>query len=224
MPDSRAPIPRRRLDRLYRDLMQTHGPQGWWPSDGGPFEIMVGAVLTQNTAWTNVEKALTRLRQADAMEADRMLALPPAELADLIRPSGYFNIKANRLQQMCHWYRDAGGYRALKKQETDDLRRSLLQVRGIGPETADDILLYAFNRPVFVVDAYTFRLFERFGLIDPGYRYEQLRAGVEQAVGPDSQYFNELHALVVRHCSQVCRPKPDCDNCALHRDCAFING
>lgn len=224
MPDARAPIRRRRLDSLYRHLLETHGPQGWWPSDGGPFEIMVGAVLTQNTAWTNVEKALKRLNQAGVMEADRMLALPQANLAELIRPSGYFNIKADRLQQLCRWYVDGGGYAALSRQQTDELRRGLLQVRGVGPETADDILLYAFDRPVFVVDAYTFRLFERFGLIDPGYRYEQLRAGVEKAVGADVNYFNELHALVVRHCSQVCRPKPDCDNCALRRDCAFISG
>jgi endonuclease-3 related protein len=102
------------------------------------------------------------------------------------------------------------------------LRQGLLAVRGIGPETADDILLYAFHRPVFVVDAYTFRLFERFGLIEPGHRYEQLRAGVEQAVGPDVPFFNELHALIVRHCSRICRPRPACEDCALQAECAYI--
>lgn len=221
-------IDRRRLHGAFQRLLDQHGPQDWWPSKGGPFEIMVGAVLTQNTAWTNVEKALARLHAADAMSAEAILALPEAELAERIRPSGYFNIKADRLRQLCRWYVDGGGFDGLARLETPELRRELLSVKGIGPETADDIVLYAFHRPVFVVDAYTFRIFERMGLIDTGHRYEPLRAAVESATrGPAAErvgFFNELHALIVRHGSRVCRPKPDCGNCALRRMCAYNLG
>lgn len=226
-----TPQPRinhRRLHRAFRRLLDQHGPQDWWPSKGGPFEIMVGAVLTQNTAWTNVEKALARLHAADAMSADAMLALPETELAERIRPSGYFNIKAGRLRQLCRWYVEQGGFHGLARLETPELRRELLSVKGIGPETADDIVLYAFHRPVFVVDAYTFRVFERLGLIDAGHRYEPLRAAVESAAkGAEAErvgFFNELHALIVCHGSRVCRPTPDCGNCAMRRMCAYNLG
>lgn len=213
-------IDSRRLQRVHDNLLAAYGPQGWWPADN-VFEILVGAVLTQNTAWRNVERALDNLRARDAMDPRALLELPVTELAEAIRPSGYFNIKADRLRHLCRWYHDNGGYRALAQWSTEALRENLLAVKGVGPETADDILLYAFERPVFVVDAYTFRIFERYGLIEPGHNYEQLRAAVERAAGPATDWFNELHALLVVHGNQTCRPTPLCGQCPLRRGCDY---
>lgn len=213
-------IDARRLRRVHDNLLAAYGPQGWWPAEE-VFEILVGAVLTQNTAWRNVEKALDNLRARNAMEPRALLNLPQEELAEAIRPSGYFNIKADRLHHLCRWYVAQGGFAALAEWPTETLRRELLSVKGVGPETADDILLYAFERPVFVVDAYTFRIFERYGLIDPGYGYEALRAAVEAVAGPATQWFNELHALLVVHGNQTCRPRPLCSQCPLRRGCQY---
>ncbi|MDQ2069166.1 endonuclease III domain-containing protein [Natronospira sp. AB-CW4] len=206
---------------MFSWLLRQHGPQGWWPCQGGPFEVMVGAVLTQNTAWVNVEKAIHNLHQAEALDAGTILGMPETRLAQLIRPSGYYNIKAGRLRNLCRWYVGAGGFERLRQQDTGVLRRELLSIKGVGPETGDDILLYAFHRPVFVVDAYTFRLFERTGLIDSGHDYESLRAWVESRLGPDVKTFNELHALIVRHGNRVCRPRPLCDDCELRSHCRY---
>jgi endonuclease-3 related protein len=165
------------LRRVLGDMLVAYGPQGWWPGET-PFEIAVGAVLTQNTAWTNVERAIASLRE------------------------------------------DAGDEVGLAEMETEALRHALLGVHGVGPETADDILLYAFERPVFVIDAYTRRLFERLGVGGAGQGYEALRRGVEQALGPDVRAFNELHALIVRHAKEACRKRPVCLGCCLRRVCA----
>jgi endonuclease-3 related protein len=181
---------------------------------------MLGAVLTQNTAWSNVEKALARLSGQVSLSAEALLALPEAELAALIRPAGYFNVKARRLRAFCEAFIAAGGESALCKLDTPELREWLLGIHGIGPETADDMVLYAFERPVFVIDAYTRRLFERLGLLDGGEPYETLRMRFEQALGPDPALFNEYHALIVRHAKQVCRVRaPRCDACCLVADC-----
>ena len=201
-------------DRLYKQ----HGPQHWWPGDS-PFEIMVGAVLTQNTAWTNVERAIDNLKAAHALEAAAILHLPDAELGELLRPSGYFNVKAQRLKSFCRWFLEAGGYKALQAWPTDRLRQGLLSVKGVGPETADDMLLYAFDRPVFVVDAYTRRLFSRLGLVSPAIGYETLRAAFELALPAKVALFNEYHALIVAHGKDICRPKPRCGDCGLLRRC-----
>lgn len=217
----KLPLNEARLRSLLSALLEQHGPQNWWPAEGGPFEVMVGAVLTQNTAWVNVEKAIANLRRARVLAADSLMALPREELAALIRPSGYYNIKATRLRNLCHWYLESGGHAALSTRDTADLRRELLSVKGVGPETCDDILLYAFKRPVFVVDAYTFRLFERLGLVGDGYDYEGLRALVESALGPDEAAFNELHALIVRHGNRICRPRPHCEECVLRARCGY---
>jgi endonuclease-3 related protein len=208
---------------LLRDvvarLSATHGPQHWWPAET-PFEVMVGAVLTQNTAWQNVERALKRLRARLPLQADALLALPESELADAIRPAGYFNVKAKRLRAFCTALIDAGGESALAALDTTALRRLLLDIHGVGPETADDILLYAFHRPVFVVDAYTRRLFERLGWLTGAEGYEAVRLEFEQALGPDLALFKELHALIVRHGKATCRArKPCCDRCCLAEIC-----
>lgn len=181
---------------------------------------MLGAVLTQNTAWVNVERALQQLRAEVPLTPEAVAALPEPVLAQLIRPSGYFNVKARRLQSFCSALIDAGGERALAALGTEQLRQWLLAIKGIGPETADDILLYAFERPVFVVDAYTRRLFRRLGLIAGDESYECIRQQVERALGPDTASFNELHALIVRHAKEVCRARaPGCDRCLLNQGC-----
>lgn len=180
---------------------------------------MVGAVLTQNTAWTNVERAIANLKSARALSVKAILEMPLKALARCLKPSGYFNVKTRRLREFCKWFHGNGGLRSLRRMHTEALRRALLDIHGIGPETADDILLYAFERPVFVIDAYTRRLFGRLGLLDAGQKYETLRACFESALGADNALYNEYHALIVRHAKDICRPKPRCGDCCLAARC-----
>lgn len=214
---------RRTARSIYDRLLAAYGPQGWWPADT-PFEVIVGAVLTQNAAWTNVEYALDNLRAAGALDPEAILALPDARLGALIRPSGYFNVKAARLKAVCRFVVDAGGVEALAAMETDALRTALLGVRGVGRETADDIVLYAFHRPVFVIDAYTRRIFARLGVIDGREGYEHLRAAFERALGPDVELYKEYHGLIVRHAKEACAVRPRCDACILRRRCPVGRG
>ncbi|UHD15823.1 endonuclease III domain-containing protein [Thiocapsa bogorovii] len=207
------------LRRVYRMLLDAFGEQDWWPAQSA-FEVMIGAILTQNTAWTNVERALERLQTRIPLDAESILALDPSELADALRPSGYFNVKSQRVRGFCEEYLRAGGHRGLDALTTPELRARLLAIKGIGPETADDILLYAFDRPVFVVDAYTRRIFERLGLLAGGETYEVIRRAFEQALGPDVPMLKEYHALIVSQGKEVCRTRPACDRCALRRTCA----
>ena len=202
------------LMSLYQRLFSAYGHQHWWPAQS-PFEVIVGAVLTQNTAWINVEKAIANLQAADRMDLERLHALDHESLASLIRPSGYFNIKSRRLKNLCEWMIAEGGMDALDKLPTLQLRAGLLSVNGIGPETADDILLYAFYRPVFVIDAYTRRLLAKLGLIEGAEPYETLRAGFEANLAPDPALFNEYHALIVRHAKQKCLKLPECLHCQV---------
>lgn len=213
-----AGLARRRVRQVYRALLEAYGPQHWWPGET-PFEVMVGAVLTQNTAWTNVEKAIANLKAHDALDPVAIVRADPHRLAAWIKPSGYFNIKARRLRNFCMWYLEQGGQEALSGWDTERLRRGLLAVNGIGPETADDILLYAFERPVFVIDAYTRRIFARLGLVSGTENYEELRRFFERAVGPDAPVCNEYHALIVHHGKHACRTRPLCAGCCLGRIC-----
>ncbi len=211
--------PRLSLPRVYRKLYAAHGPQHWWPGDGA-FEIMVGAVLTQNTAWTNVEKAIANLKRARALTPVAIVKAPHKKLAGWLRPSGYFNIKAQRVQSMCRWLTGQGGVKKLARLSTHDLRAALIAVHGIGPETADDIVLYAFDRPVFVIDAYTRRIFSRLGLIKGDEGYETLRHLFENNLKPDVRVFNEYHALIVKHGKDICRKRPLCAACCLADACS----
>jgi endonuclease III related protein len=214
-----APAAEPALRDVFERLLAAHGPQHWWPADT-PFEVMVGAILTQNTAWTNVEKALRQVTARTALTPAALLALPEPELAALLRPVGYFNVKAARVRAFCAALLEAGGEAALAVMDTAALRTRLLAMHGIGPETADDMLLYAFERPVFVIDAYTRRLFARLGLIGGGEPYEVLRAWFEQPLGPDAALFNEYHALIVRHAKDLCRARrPRCGDCVLRELC-----
>lgn len=213
-------IKKKHLMTVYNRLFEVYGPQHWWPAKT-PFEVMIGAILTQNTAWKNVEQAIRNLQQAGCLDADSMIGMGQEQLADLIRPSGYFNIKAKRLRNFLIWYRERGGYTKLAASETTTLRGSLLGVNGIGPETADDILLYAFERPVFVIDAYTRRLFARLGVISGEEDYEILRGAFESNMDKDVPVYNEYHALIVRHAKEECDQGQACKHCCVE---APLNG
>jgi len=205
------------LIALYDRLFRAFGPQRWWP-DETPFEVMVGAVLTQNTNWQNVERAIANLKAEDLLTPTRLGACPPDRLARLIRPSGYFNVKARRLRAFLEWLlaRTGGDDLApLARVPTDRLREDLLGVRGVGPETADSILLYALDRRVFVVDAYTRRFLARHRLIAPDASYESVRALFEARVPRSRKLYNEYHALIVNLGKNVCRPTPRCESCPL---------
>jgi len=201
---------------VYQRLYEAYGDQSWWPADSS-FEVMVGAVLTQNTAWTNVEKAISNLKHADSLTLESLLALSDETLAQLIRPSGYFNIKAKRLKNLCLWLAENGGESKLAAVDTGTLRSSLLQVNGVGPETADDILLYAFARPVFVIDTYTRRLFSKLCLIQGSEPYEDLRQIFEVELEADACLFNQYHALIVRHAREKCQQMAECRHCGVER-------
>lgn len=211
------------LRLFYDDLFAAYGPQRWWPSRDGDnprFEILVGAVLTQHTAWTNVEVAIDRLCAAGPLTAQALLAHD--DLPALIRRAGPHRVKARRLRALCAWFVDAGGFEALDACATSPLRRQLLALHGVGPETADVILLYAFDRPGFVADAYAFRIMERYGWSSGTRRYERLRHRVE-AAGPthDALFYAELHALIVTHAKARCHKRsPDCGACVLATRCA----
>jgi len=208
--------------QVYRRLHKAYGPQQWWPADDGPFEVMAGAVLTQNTAWSNVERAIANLRRARALNARAILAAHPRRLAGWLKPSGYFNVKAKRLRAYCRWYQEQGGLKKLQASPTAELRAALLAVHGIGPETADSILLYAFARPVFVIDAYTRRIFQRLGLIDGDEGYETLRGQFERRIRKNVSRYNEYHALIVHHGKEVCRARPRCHTCCLAVVCPTV--
>lgn len=204
---------------VYRFLYGHYGPQGWWPADS-PFEVMLGAILTQNTAWRNVERAIQNLSQAGLLSATAILTQPDADLADMLRPSGYFNVKARRLKNLCRFIHQTG-YRETFAMPTETLRQHLLSVNGIGPETADDILLYAYDRPVFVIDAYARRLFSRLGLVSGNEGYEALRRLLETSLDATAAIYNEYHALIVAHAKAVCRSKPLCEACILCSRCEY---
>ena len=209
------------IPKVYHRLFAANGHQHWWPGDSA-FEIMVGAVLTQNTAWNNVERAIANLKRARALSPEAIVKAHPRRLAAWLRPSGYFNIKTKRLKALCRWLVEQGGVRRLAKLATPELRHALLDVHGIGPETADDILLYAFKRPVFVIDAYTRRIFARLGLIAGDENYETLRSLFENELGFSARLFNEYHALIVVHGKDVCKKTPLCGNCSLAVTCPSV--
>ena len=202
---------------IYEHLFHAFGPQYWWPGETR-FEIIVGAILTQNTSWANVAKAIANLQAAGCLKPERLHALDTAELEQLIRPAGYFRLKAKRLRNFTQWLFDehGGALDALDAIETRRLREELLGISGIGPETADSILLYALDRPVFVVDTYTARIAVRHGLVEPDINYEQLQYLFESNLESDVRLFNEFHALLVRVGKDFCKPKPRCEACPLN--------
>jgi len=207
---------RQKLTDIYERLYRHYGPQGWWPGQT-PFETIVGAILTQNTNWNNVEHALDNLRSKTHLTAESLHTLPVEELAALIRPAGYYNLKAKRLKNFLNWLfeENNGDLEHLRTLGVSTLREQLLSIKGIGPETADSICLYAFGKPVFVVDAYTARILGRHGLLEPGCGYQDIQDLFHSSLDKDTQLFNEFHALLVRTGKEHCRRKAVCSGCPL---------
>ncbi|MBN1831298.1 MAG: endonuclease III domain-containing protein [Deltaproteobacteria bacterium] len=205
-----------RLEDMFTRLLNHFGPQHWWPGET-ELEVIVGAVLTQNTNWKNVEKAILNLKERGLLSPDRLNALSVSELAQLIRPAGYYNIKAKRLKNLIDLLRERYGLdlSRLLDQKTDTLRQELLSVNGIGFETADSILLYAARRPVFVVDAYTHRILRRHGMTDEQTDYHELQSLFMDHLPEEPSLFNEFHALIVRTGKEYCRRKSLCHLCPL---------
>jgi len=204
------------LYKIYQILFNAFGHQGWWPGKT-KFEIIIGAVLTQNTAWSNVEKAIKNLRKAKLLNLKALSNIPSRKLYPLLRPSGYYRIKAKRLKSvinfLCTKYH--GNLNQFFKMPLEKAREELLSVKGIGPETADSILLYAGKKPVFVVDAYTRRIFERLGHLKPKASYEDIQGLFMENLPKNTQIYNEYHALIVRLGKDICRTKPRCEICPL---------
>ena len=207
---------RRLLTEIYNTLFDAYGPRHWWPGET-PFEVMMGAILTQNTAWRNVEKAIQRLKEEGVLFAEGMRRIRTSQLARLIRSSGTYRIKAERLKAFVVFlFEEHGG--DLTKMEMEGLtplRRKLLEIKGIGPETADSILLYGLRKPIFVVDAYTKRILLRHDMISEKASYGEIQSLFMDHLPLDEGLFNEYHALLVHLGKHVCRKKPKCDVCPL---------
>ncbi len=204
------------LLNIYDRLFKSFGKQHWWPGDTD-FEIVIGAILTQNTNWTNVEKAIKNLKKAKMFTPRKLHEIDINRLAELIKPSGYFNVKARRLKHFIEWLfqKYNGSLSRMFKQDYVKLREELLSINGIGRETADSILLYAAQKPTFVIDAYTKRVLVRHELIPEDYEYEEMKAFFEENLPEDVSLYNEYHALLVRVGKYYCKPKEQCEECPL---------
>jgi endonuclease-3 related protein len=204
------------LTDIYRRLLTAYGPQHWWPAESA-LEVIVGAVLTQNTNWHAVEKAIARIKRRGLLSVPALHQASVDELSHLVRPTGYFRLKARRLKNLIDLLvvEYSGDLERMGKLPTGQLRDKLLTVNGIGPETADSILLYAFRRPVFVVDAYTLRVVSRHRLILPKAAYSELQGLFMRHLAPDEAVFNEYHALLVQVGKRHCRRTPSCSGCPL---------
>jgi endonuclease-3 related protein len=213
-------IDRDRIRSLHDMLLAHFGPQHWWPGRNA-FEVMTGAILVQRTRWEHAAQALSHLDRAGVLIPDRLVTCSVRRLEAMIRPAGFYRQKARRLRGASTWWIEQGGRTGLARQPTARLRQALLALEGIGPETADCILLYVFQRPVFVADAYARRLFRRLGWLDraDSGRYETVAAAVNSAVTERPGFFNELHALIVAHGKAICARTPRCPECPLRRHC-----
>lgn len=205
-----------RIMAVYHLLLQAYGPRHWWPAKTS-YEMMVGAILTQNTTWVNVEKALANL--GDKLSPEYIMAVPANELGQLIRSSGYYNQKAARLKALTEWYAQyAYDVEKARRRDGEELRAQLLAIKGIGCETADSILVYALNKLFFVIDAYTKRVFARLGYTLPE-TYDELRLFIEQSIPPDLAIYQEFHALLVELAKRACTKVPSCAGCPLAKMC-----
>lgn len=205
------------LVEIYNELLVTFGPQHWWPGDT-PLEIAIGAILTQNTNWKNVEKAIENLKKRNLMKVDGLLSLSDLELSALIKPSGFFNVKTKRLKSFLKFLEENGGLEKLMDLDVVTLRKLLLSIPGVGKETADSIILYALEKPVFVIDAYTRRVLKRHGVLTGNEEYDEIRRLFESSLPRDVQIYKEYHALIVKLGKVYCRSKPICKGCPLNKE------
>jgi len=225
------------LNTIYKLLFKAYGKQGWWPiadsasgkskygvnaprDEADIFEIVIGAILTQNVAWVNVEKALLSLKKKRMLEPARLYKAKHDAIAQCIISSGYYNQKTKKIKNFLLWFRDYGfSFELLKNMKTDSIRRELLDINGIGPETADSILLYGLRRKIFVIDAYTKRIYSRLGLVKINDSYEEIRTAFEKGFSGGVSKYKEYHALIVVHGKDICKNKPLCGSCCLNGIC-----
>lgn len=206
--------------QIYSQLFKRYGEQHWWPGET-VFEIIIGAILTQNTSWANVEKTIKILKDKDLLTPEKIYSLPEKTLAHLIRSSGFYNQKAKRIKFFVEFYADFG-FNPEKLKHSDSLREKLLSIKGIGEETADSILLYALETPYFVIDSYTKRLFFRLGYTEnENISYKDLQDIFHKALPQDVELYKEYHALIVIHCKEHCKKTPLCYNCPLTTHCKY---
>lgn len=207
------------LQNIYQNLFEKFGPQHWWPGESQE-EVIIGAILTQNTNWNNVDKAIKNLKINGILNFDHLAKISEKDLASLIRPSGYYNQKAERLKSLAKFFK----INPLNKCEhlsTDKLREKLLAIKGIGEETADSILLYAFGKPIFVIDTYTKRIFSRLGFFQENISYKEAQNFFMKYLQPDVKLYNEYHALLVKFGKEFCKKRPECKDCFLAHLCKF---
>jgi endonuclease III related protein len=212
------------LKDIYERLFAAYGPQCWWPGET-PFEVIIGAILTQSTAWTNVEKAISNLKTGGVLAPEKLRSLPEEALAELIRPSGYYRMKAKKLKAFIDFLygKHGGELVSLFALDAGEMRKELLTVYGIGEETADSIVLYAAGEPVFVIDAYTRRIMSRAGSRAAGLSYADWQKYFEDNLPRETRLFNEYHALIVNHGKNVCRKSPRCAGCCLGEICFHLD-
>ncbi len=203
-----------KLLEIYERLVDFFGHQHWWPAES-EFEICVGAILTQNTNWKNVEKAIESLKKSNLMDPKLIASMDTERIAELIKPSGFYRQKAKRLKNFCEWLVDIGGLDRLRELPLEIARSELLKLKGIGLETADSILLYALGKPIFVVDAYTYRVLTRHSLIDEDADYHSIQELFMSNLPNDVELFKDYHALLVVLGKRFCKKKPLCENCPL---------
>ena len=208
-----------RIKEFYNSLYNRYGPQNWWPAES-ELECILGAILTQNTSWKNVEKAFENLKSRGLLSVEKLDSIPTKKLANLIRPSGYFNQKAIKIKAFISYVKKTynGDLDKMFDEDTHELREKLLRIKGIGPETADSILLYALKKPVFVIDAYTYRILSRHSMIPKEISYQEMQDLLMDSLPEDIQVFNEYHALLVKVGKEHCKRKALCKGCPLEYD------
>lgn len=208
-----------RIKDFYTSLLNHYGPQKWWPAEN-ELECILGAILTQNTSWKNAEKAIINLKKSGCMSLETLKKISLERLSYLIKPSGFYNQKATRIKDIVHFILKnyEGSLKKMKSENGDSLRQKLLSINGIGPETADSILLYAFEKPFFVVDRYTYRLLRRHRLIHDDIHYSEIQDLFTSSLEKKTKLFNEYHALIVKLGKEHCRKKPHCSGCPLEYD------
>lgn len=214
-----------RLIEIYNVLLKNFGKQNWWPvkSKNPEFEIVIGAILTQQSTWKNVEDAIKKLKQKNLLTPRRLANADLQEIEKIIRSTGFYKQKAKRIIDFSRYLEEkySGNIRLMFAKKVDDLRKELLSLNGIGKETADSIILYAVHKPIFVVDAYTYRFFSRLGMITGKESYDELREKIEKEIKPNEKIYNEFHALIVQHGKKLCKKKPLCSYCPFVKDCDF---
>ena len=211
------------LMNIYQQLYSSFGPRGWWPAES-PFEVAIGAILTQNTSWSNAKKAIDQLKRKKMLSSKVLYDIDLKDLAESIKSSGYYNQKAKKIKSFLEFFKNYNfEFKKMSGQNVNNLRKQLLDVNGIGEETADSILLYAINKPVFVIDAYTKRVFNRLGFIDEKIKYSDLQKIFINNLNRDAALFNEYHALIDYLAHFICKKRPECQKCVLKKNCDYYN-